>query len=138
MATWEAVRKVALALPEVTERSSRDGVPEWRVKGALFAWERPLRRKDLEELGRDAPKGSILAVRVADEGVKEALVAEEPDVFFTTSHFDGYPAVLIRLARIRARELEELLVDAWLERAPKRLAKDYLDSNSTRRSPSQR
>ena len=138
MATWDAVRRVVLALPEVTERASRDGVPEWRVRNALFAWERPLRRKDLEELGDRAPRGAVLAVRVADEGVKEALCAEQPDVYFTTSHFDGYAAVLIRLGRIRARELREVLVDAWLDRAPTRLARAYLDTNSTRRSPSQR
>lgn len=117
---------------------SRDGVSEWRVKNARFAWERPLRRKDLEELGERAPKGAVLAVRVADEGVKEALCAEDPDVYFTTSHFDGYAAVLIRLGRIRTGELRELLVEAWLDRAPKRLAQAYLDTNSTRRSPSQR
>ena len=66
-------------------------------------------------------------MRVADAGVKEALLAGDPDVFFTTPHFDGYPAVLVRLERIGVEELDELIVEAWLARAPKRLAKEYLD-----------
>jgi hypothetical protein len=60
--------------------------------------------------------------------VKEALIADNPVAFFTTPHFHGYPAVLVRLADISSAELEELIVEAWLARAPKRLAKDYLDS----------
>jgi hypothetical protein len=69
-----------------------------------------------------APKGPVLAVRVEHVLAKEALLASQPDVCFTTPHFDGYPAVLIRLDKIRVRELEPLLVEAWLARAPKRLA----------------
>jgi hypothetical protein len=62
-------------------------------------------------------------------GAKEALLADEPNVYFTTPHFDGYPAVLVRLDRIAAHELEELIVEAWLARAPKRLAKEYTDTH---------
>ncbi|MGE5286879.1 MAG: MmcQ/YjbR family DNA-binding protein [Micromonosporaceae bacterium] len=126
MATWDDVRRIALVLPETVELSSRDGVPQWRVKDKGFAWERPLRRADLEALGDAAPDGPILAARVPDLGVKEALLTGDPDVYFTTPHFDGYPAILVRLDRIRAPELEELLVEAWLDRAPKRLAARYL------------
>lgn len=129
MATWDDVRRVALALPETIEQLSRDGVPAWRVKDKLFAWERPLRRADLEALGDAAPEGPILATRVADLGVKEALLAEEPDVYFTTPHFNGYSAILVRLDRATAAEVKELLVDAWLARAPKRLAKEYIDAS---------
>ncbi|MGH3838041.1 MAG: MmcQ/YjbR family DNA-binding protein [Pseudonocardiaceae bacterium] len=129
MATWDDVRRIALALPETTERSSRAGVAEWRVKDKLFAWERPLRRADLEALGHAAPDGAILATRVADLGAKEALLAEDPDVYFTTPHFNGYPAILVPLDRITAAELDELLVEAWLVRAPKRLAKEYIDGS---------
>ena len=68
----------------------------------------------------------MLAARVADVGVKEALIADDPEVFFTTPHFDGYPAVLIRLDRISVPELDEVVVEAWLARAPKRLATQYL------------
>jgi hypothetical protein len=125
MATWDDVRNLALALPETGERVSRELV-QWRVKDKLFVWERPLRRSDLEALGDAAPKGPILGVRVADVGVKEALVASDPDVCFTIPHFDGYPAVLVRLDRIDRSELKELIVEAWLVRAPKRLAEEFL------------
>lgn len=91
-----------------------------------FVWERPLRRGDLEALGAAAPDGPVLAARVADVGVKEALIADNPEAFFTTPHFNGYPAVLIRLDRISVPELDEVIVDAWLARAPKRLATQYL------------
>jgi hypothetical protein len=127
VATWEDVRRIALALPETSEQGSW-GSPSWRVKDKGFVWERPLRRADLDALGDDSPDGPILGVRVADVGVKEALVADDPAVFFTTPHFDGYPAVLVRLERIAVDELDELIVDAWLLRAPKRLAKEYRDT----------
>jgi len=84
--------------------------------------------KKVEALGPDAPGGPILAVRVADIGVKDALVADDPDVYFTTPHFNGYPAVLVCLDQIDVAELRELLVEAWLARAPKRLAQAYLDA----------
>ncbi|MGH3935582.1 MAG: MmcQ/YjbR family DNA-binding protein [Pseudonocardiaceae bacterium] len=127
--TWDDVRRIALALPETTERSSNEGDSQWRVKDKLFVWERPLRRADLEALGDAAPEGAILATRVADLGVKEALLAEDPDVYFTTPHFNGYPIILVRLDRITGAELAELLVEAWLARAPKRLAREYIDAS---------
>ncbi|HEX6198500.1 MAG TPA: MmcQ/YjbR family DNA-binding protein [Jiangellaceae bacterium] len=126
MATWEDVRRIALALPETGERPSHDGVAAWRVKDKLFVWERPLRRSDFEALGDAAPDGEILGARVADIGVKEALISDSPDVYFTTPHFNGYPAVLVRLDVIGVDELEELIVDAWLARAPKRVAAAYV------------
>jgi hypothetical protein len=127
MATWDDVRRLALALPQATEESKRDGLPAWSVNGKSFAWERPLRRGDLEALGDAAPEGPVLAVRVPDLGAKEALLAEDDEWCFTTPHFNGYPAVLVRLDRIPVPDLEELLVEAWLARAPKRLAAGYLD-----------
>ncbi len=129
VATWDDVRRIALALPETREESPR-GIPAWRVKDKGFVWERPLRRADLEALGDAAPDGPILGARVADVGVKEALLADDPAVYFTTPHFNGFPAILVRLDRIEPAELGELIVEAWLARAPKRLAKDYL-ANST-------
>ena len=125
MATWDDVRRIALSLPDTTE-SGMYGSLSWRVHDKAFGWERPLRQADLAELGEDAPSGPVLAARVPDEGVKEVLVADEPDVYFTTSHFKGYAAVLVRLEQIEVADLEELLVDAWLTRAPKKLAKQYL------------
>ena len=125
MATWDDVRRIALNLPGATEQQSH-GLLSWRVNGKLFVWDRPLRQSDLAALGPGAPDGPILGARVADVGVKEALLADAPAVFFSTPHFDGYPAVLVRLGQIGEPELTELVTDAWLNRAPKRLAAEYL------------
>jgi hypothetical protein len=127
VASWDDVRRIALAMPEAHEHVSRD-LRQWRVKDKLFAWERPLRRSDLEALGDAAPDGPILGVRVEHLVAKEALVADASGVFFTTPHFDGYPAVLVRLEEIGVDELDEVITEAWLARAPKRLAKAYLDA----------
>ncbi|MEA2411885.1 MAG: hypothetical protein QOC77_2446, partial [Thermoleophilaceae bacterium] len=86
-------------MPAAEERLSRD-MRQWRVKEKLFVWERPLRRSDLEALGDAAPSGPILGARVEHLVAKDALLAEDPDVYFTTPHFDDYPAVLVRLERI--------------------------------------
>jgi hypothetical protein len=126
MATWDAVSRIALALPESFEDRSRDGRRQWRVKDKGFCWERPLRRGDLEALGAAAPKGAILAARVSELTVKDVLVGGDPEVFFTTPHFNGYPAILVRLGRIKAPVLKELLREAWLACAPKRVAAEYL------------
>ena len=127
MATWDDVRRLALALPQTVEGSGREGMLSWSVKDKTFAWERPLRRGDLEALGDAAPKGPVLAARVPDLGAREALVADDGGVYFPTPHFNGYPAILVRLDRIAVPELEELLVEAWLTRAPRRLAAESLD-----------
>ena len=97
-----------------------------RVNG--FVWERPLRRADLDALGDEAPEGPILGARVEHLVAKEALLADDPTVYFTTPHFDGYPAILVRLDGIGLEDLQELTVEAWLARAPARLAKTYLDT----------
>jgi hypothetical protein len=94
-----------------------------------LAWERPLRPADIRALGDAAPTGNVLGARVEHLGAKEALLADDPGVFFTTPHFDGYPAVLVRLDRIALEDLEELIVEAWLARAPKRLAREYVDTS---------
>jgi hypothetical protein len=126
MATWEDVRSISLALPEASEELGGHGaLPTWKVKGKSFAWERPLRTRDLEELGDAAPTGPVLGVHVPDEGAKHALIGDDPAVYFTTSHFNGYPAVLVRLDEIEPDELAELLTEAWFVRAPKRLAKEH-------------
>jgi hypothetical protein len=125
VATWEDVRRIALSLPEAHEQGTH-GLAAWRIRDKLFVWERPLRRSDLRALGDQAPEGPILGARVEHLVAKEALISDSPDVFFTTPHFDGYPAVLIRLERIGLDELEEVIVEAWLARAPKRLAKQYV------------
>jgi hypothetical protein len=126
VATWDDVRRLALALPDTSERESR-GSSQWRVKDKLFVWERPLRKSDLEALGDSAPDGPILGARVEHLVAKEALVADPPGVYFTTPHFDGYPAILVQLDLIAVADLEEVTVEAWLARAPAKLVKAYLD-----------
>jgi hypothetical protein len=128
VATWDDVRRIALELPETSEGISRD-LRQWRVKDKGFVWERPLRRSDLEALGDDAPEGPILGARVEHLVAKEALLADDPSVFFTTPHFDGYPAILVRLDQIGLEDLREVIVEAWLARAPKRLAQAYIDKS---------
>ena len=135
MATWDDVRRIALALPETSELESR-GNRQWLVKGKSFVWERPLRRSDLEALGDEAPSGPILGAWVEHLVAKEAMLADDPGVFFTTPHFDGYAIVLVRLEEIPADDLDEVIVEAWLARAPKRLAKAYMDGTSLNRSGS--
>jgi hypothetical protein len=125
VATWDDVRRLALALPQTSEESSY-GNTQWRVRDKGFVWERPLRRGDIEALGDHVPEGPILGAYVEHVGMKEALLADHPDVFFTTPHFNGYPAILVRLDRIAVTELDQLIVEAWLSRAPKRLVKEYL------------
>ncbi len=127
MASWDDVRRIALALPESSERLSRERC-QWRVKDKLFVWERPLSRKEIEALGSSAPEGPILGARVEHLGAKEALLADDSGIYFTTPHFDGYPAILVRLEEIAVDELDEVIVEAWLCRAPKSLAQRYIDT----------
>ncbi len=127
MAGWEDVRRLALALPETSERTSRERA-QWRVKDRLFVWERPLRAKEVEELGPGAPKGQIMGARVEHLIAKEAVLADDPAVFLTTSHFQNTAAVLVRLDEIDAATLEEVVTEAWLARAPERLVREYLES----------
>jgi hypothetical protein len=124
VADWDDVRRLALALPDTDEQPSH-GHAAWRVHGKLFVLERPLRARDLQELGAEAPAGAILGARVEHLAAKEALLADDPSVYFTTSHFDGYPMILVVLQRIGLTDLEELIVEAWLSRAPKRAAREY-------------
>jgi hypothetical protein len=129
VASWDDVRRLALAMPEAEERESR-GHAQWRVREKLFVWERPLRSSDLRALGDAAPDGPILGARVEHLVAKDALLADDPSVFFTTPHFDGYPAVLIRLEEIGLDLLEEVVVEAWLARAPPKLAREYVEAHS--------
>lgn len=138
MATFDEVRRIALGFPGAVEKESGYGMgPQWRVapKGGLFVWARPLGKKDaadLAALGMPVPDGDIAAVRVEDEGVTSALIAGDPETFFTIPHFDGFTAVLIRLDRIGTERLEELVTESWLLRAPARAAKAWLAEHPSR------
>jgi len=79
VATWDDVGRIVGDLPETAEVSPRN----WRVRKKLIAWERPLRKADQAALGADTPEGGIPGARVADEGVKFALIADDPGVYFT-------------------------------------------------------
>ncbi|MBX3191814.1 MAG: hypothetical protein KF819_32790 [Labilithrix sp.] len=132
MATLNTVARIVRSLPETSETSSAAGLRWWVVKKKTIAWERPLRKSDLLALGESAPKGTILGVWLPDLMVKASLLSANSRVFFTTPHFDGYPAVLVPLARIDQATLRAVLVEAWLARAPKRLASEYLAKRATR------
>ncbi|ASW57562.1 MmcQ/YjbR family DNA-binding protein [Plantactinospora sp. KBS50] len=127
MANWDDVSRIVAELPETAELTDRNGLLSWRVRAKPLAWERPLRRSDLAELGAAAPDGPILAARVPDLGARAALLADPSGVYFITSHFADYPAILVKLPEIAVAELRELLVEAWFGQAPKRLAAAYRD-----------
>jgi hypothetical protein len=118
MASREDVRRLALALSEAVEEGEGGA---FRVDGKLFAW------TWMERLQQGRPRVAnpdVIAVRVADEGEKHALIALDPEVFFTEAHYDGYPAVLVRVPAIPLDLLEKVLTDAWRTRAPRRLLGD--------------
>jgi hypothetical protein len=121
MATMRDLDALALELPEVTKDVSDDGRPSYSVNGKAFCFHRPRRK--------DAPFDDVLVFRTDGAETKELLLADPRGIFFTTPHWNGYAAVLMHirdLKQLRKRELGELVEDAWLTRAPARLAKARL------------
>jgi hypothetical protein len=131
MTTMADLDELALAMPETTKEVSDDGRAAYLVHGKLFCCHRS-RRRDAIDPESGERLDDVLMFRVADLGVKELMLADDRGVFFTTPHFDGYPAVLIRipaLARLDRDELQDAVVEAWLTRAQKRVAKAWLDEH---------
>jgi hypothetical protein len=124
MVTYAEVEELALTLPETTASPSYGGAPALRVNKKMFARLRGEMADHVDEL-TGAPYGDVLMVGVADLGEKEALLAADGEAYFTIPHYDGYPAVLVRLDRADPEELRELLVDAWRRAAPKRAVKVF-------------
>lgn len=125
MATWSDVRRLALDLPGVVEDASGT-TTAWRVGSRAFAWERHLRRGELELLGEPAPQQPALGLRVADPGARAAWLQEHPRVFFLVPHYEPHPMVLVRVEVAPFEVLDDALTEAWLSRAPQRLARAFL------------
>lgn len=119
MTGQDDVRRIALSLPETTQ--DPDGL-RFFVGGKQFSWAWLER---VAPKGPRVPRSDVIAVRVASELEKESLLAVDPQKFFTEPHYDGYPAVLVRLTAIDLDELEDLLTDAWRSRAPRRLVAEF-------------
>ena len=120
--------ELALAMPETTKEVSEDGRPAYLVHGKRFCLQRT-RRPDAVDQDTGERLDDVLMFRVADLDVKELMLSDERGIYFTTSHFNGYPAVLVRipsLSRLDHEELQDLVAEAWLTRAQKRVAKAWL------------
>jgi hypothetical protein len=128
MATMRDLDELALAMPQTTKDVSEDGRPSYFVHGKLYCFHRG-RRRDAIDPNTGEPLDDVLMFRVADLGVKELLLGDARGLFFTTPHFDGYPAVLLHipdLGRLDRDELADLVAEAWLTRAQKRVARAWL------------
>jgi hypothetical protein len=128
MATMKDLDELALSLPGATKELTDDGRPSYLVHGKRFCLQRG-RRPDAVDAATGERLDDVLMFRVEDLDVKELLLSDARGIYFTTPHFDGYPAVLVRipdLARLDREELHDLVAEAWLTRAQKRVAKQWL------------
>ncbi|HET7568610.1 MAG TPA: MmcQ/YjbR family DNA-binding protein [Gaiellaceae bacterium] len=126
MATMRDLDRLALSLPETTKVVD-DGRPGYQVGGKWFCFHRRPRPDAVDADGNRLD--DVLAFRVDGQEAKELVLADPRGIFFTTPHWNGFPAVLLRipdLARLEREELRDCVVDAWLTRAPKRVAKAWL------------
>jgi hypothetical protein len=123
--------ELALAMPQATKEVSDDGRPTYAVHGKYFCFHRRPRPDAVDEKTGER-LDDVLVFRVEGQDVKDLILADARGIFFTTPHWNGYPAVLLRkrdLRRLRKPELRDLIVDAWLTRAQKRVAKAWLAEN---------
>jgi hypothetical protein len=128
MATMADLDELAMAMPQTTKELSDDGRPAYHVHGKMYCFHRG-RRPDALDPDTGERLSDVLMFRVADEGVKELLLSDGRGIYFTTPHFNGYPAILVRipqLAELDREELGDLVAEAWLTRAQKRLATAWL------------
>jgi hypothetical protein len=128
MATMADLDELAMAMPQTTREVSDDGRPSYLVHGKMYCFHRS-RRPDALDPETGERMADVLMFRVADLCVKELILSDARGVFFTTPHFNGYPAVLMRipdLEKLDREELRDTVVEAWLTRAQKRVAKAWL------------
>ncbi len=131
---------LALSMPQTTKEASDDARPSYLVHGKLFCCHRG-RRRDAIDPQTGERLDDVLMFRVGDLGLKELMLADDRGVFFTTPHFDGYPAVLVRipdLDRLDRGELHDMVIEAWLTRAQKRVAKSWLAEHGVADEPADR
>ena len=132
MPTMADLNQLAMAMPQTTKEVSDDGRPSYLVHGKMYCFHRG-RRPDAIDPETGERMSDVLMFRVADEGVKELFLSDGRGVFFTTPHFNGYPAILMRipaLAKLDRQELADLVAESWLTRAQKRVAKAWLAEHS--------
>jgi len=139
VATLDDVRAIATALPETFEKvDGHRGGATWRTRNGAFVWERRPGKTDLAQLaaaGRTWPDGTVVALRTDGLTAKDELLAALPDAVFTIPHFDGFPAVLVRLDAVDRNLLAELIADAWLLRAPRAVAAAWLAEHGDPQHP---
>ena len=132
MASYQQVESFALSLPETTSSPSYNDSPALRVNKKMLARLRVEMAEEYDE-ATGGPYGEVLMLKVADLGEKEALLTSDPRVFFTVPHYDGYAAVLVRLVLISEEEVEELVTESWMNLAPKRALKSYVNQGGVLR-----
>ena len=133
LANQEDIRRIASSLPGAREAEGRFAFSvenKGKEKGFVWVWMERLEPKKPRE-----PRADVIAVRVRDQGEKAALLAADPDTFFTEPHYNGFPAVLVRLRAARIPLLRKLIVDAWRCQAPAELVKEGAVSRRSRRQP---
>ena len=132
MTTMADLDELALAMPQATKEVAADGRPSYLVHGKMFCFHRS-RRPDAVDPATGERMDDVLMFRVPGLEEKELILSDDRGIYFTTPHFRGYPAVLVRipdLARLDREELRDVVVDAWLTRAQKRIAKAWLAANA--------
>ena len=114
MSTQEGVRRIALSLPQAARSGSEFGF-DLASRGFVSLWRERVPKK------AKVANAEVVVVNVLDLGDKKALIASDPQKFFTAARYDGYRGVLVRLPEVDVDELTELITDSWRLPAPTRL-----------------